>query len=70
MRESGTAAQLREINGLLLRLLAEYGYVAVEEIVTAEEDIIFSLPKELRAEMKKVGDTDRSLGGRHRSLNG
>jgi 4-hydroxy-3-methylbut-2-enyl diphosphate reductase len=51
----------------VLRLLAEYGYGAVDEVVTAEEDIIFSLPKELRAEMKKVGDTDRSLGGRNRS---
>jgi 4-hydroxy-3-methylbut-2-en-1-yl diphosphate reductase len=51
----------------VLRLLAEYGYGAVEEVVTAEEDIIFSLPKELRAEMKKVGDTDRSLGGRLRT---
>ncbi len=51
----------------VLRLLAEYGYGAVDEVVTAEEDIIFSLPKELRAEMKKVGDTDRSLGGRLRT---
>jgi 4-hydroxy-3-methylbut-2-enyl diphosphate reductase len=48
----------------VLTLLAEYGYGSVEEVVTAEEDIIFSLPKELRAEMKKVGDNDRSLGGR------
>ncbi|HEY4615368.1 MAG TPA: 4-hydroxy-3-methylbut-2-enyl diphosphate reductase [Citricoccus sp.] len=54
----------------VLQLLAEYGYDAVDEVVTAEEDIIFSLPKELRAEMKKVGDTDRSLGGRHRSPQG
>jgi 4-hydroxy-3-methylbut-2-en-1-yl diphosphate reductase len=54
----------------VLKLLAEYGYGAVDEVVTAEEDIIFSLPKELRAEMKKVGDTDRSLGGRNRSPKG
>lgn len=54
----------------VLRLLAEYGYGVVEEVVTAEEDIIFSLPKELRAEMKKVGDTDRSLGGRNRTPKG
>lgn len=51
----------------VLALLSQYGYGSVEEVVTAEEDIIFSLPKELRAEMKKVGDNDRSLGGRHRS---
>lgn len=51
----------------VLTLLSEYGYGSVEEVVTAEEDIIFSLPKELRAEMKKVGDNDRSLGGHGRN---
>ncbi|NUL46208.1 4-hydroxy-3-methylbut-2-enyl diphosphate reductase [Cellulosimicrobium funkei] len=51
----------------VLTLLAEYGYDSVEEVVTAEEDIIFSLPKELRAEMKKVGDNDHVLGGRRTS---
>ncbi|WP_265331395.1 hypothetical protein [Micrococcus luteus] len=40
----------------VLALLAEYGYGQVDEVVTAEEDIIFSLPKELRAELKRVGD--------------
>ena len=39
---------------------------SVVEVVTAEEDIIFSLPKELRAELKKAGDESRSLGGRRR----
>ena len=39
----------------------------MDEVVTAEEDIIFSLPKELRAEMKRVGDDGRALGGRRRA---
>lgn len=42
----------------VLSLLAEYGYGAVEEVVTAQEDILFSLPKELRAKLKAVGDPD------------
>lgn len=48
----------------VLRLAAEYGYGAVEEVVTAEEDILFSLPKELRATLKDHGDSSRGLGGR------
>lgn len=48
----------------VLRLLADYGYADVEEVVTAEEDILFSLPKELRATLKAVGDSSRGLGGR------
>ena len=32
----------------VLQLLADYGFNTVEEVVTAEEDLIFSLPKELR----------------------
>lgn len=48
----------------LLSLLAEYGYSDVEEIVTAQEDLLFSLPKELRKTLKQAGDTSRSLGGR------
>lgn len=48
----------------VLALLAEYGYAGVEEIVTADEDILFSLPKELRAKLKEDGDTSRGLGGR------
>ncbi len=42
----------------VLRLLADYGYGSVEEVVTAKEDILFSLPKELRATMKAAGDPD------------
>ncbi|HEY8296106.1 MAG TPA: 4-hydroxy-3-methylbut-2-enyl diphosphate reductase [Micrococcaceae bacterium] len=48
----------------VLRLAADYGYGTVEEIVTAEEDILFSLPKELRSTLKAAGDSSRALGGR------
>ncbi|ALV46206.1 4-hydroxy-3-methylbut-2-enyl diphosphate reductase [Arthrobacter alpinus] len=47
----------------VLRLLAEYGYGSLEEVVTAEEDILFSLPKELRATMKAARDTTNGIGG-------
>ena len=36
----------------VLTLLEEYGYSTVEEITTAEEDLVFSLPRELRQSMK------------------
>ncbi|TFC91057.1 MULTISPECIES: 4-hydroxy-3-methylbut-2-enyl diphosphate reductase [Cryobacterium] len=43
--------------------LAEAGYGDVEEVKTAEEDLLFSLPKELRKDL--AGNTDaRALGGR------
>ncbi len=42
----------------VLHLLNNYGYGTVEEVVTAKEDILFSLPKELRATMKAAGDLD------------
>ena len=48
----------------VLELLAEYGYGEVEEVVTTEEDILFSLPKELRAKLAEDGDKSRQLGGR------
>ncbi|NKE09988.1 MULTISPECIES: 4-hydroxy-3-methylbut-2-enyl diphosphate reductase [Kocuria] len=48
----------------VLALLADYGYGEIEEVVTAEEDILFSLPKELRARLTADGDADRNLGGR------
>ncbi len=48
----------------VLSLLADYGYADVEEVTTAEEDILFSLPKEIRAKMKEDGDNSRGLGGR------
>ncbi|MEO6530718.1 MAG: 4-hydroxy-3-methylbut-2-enyl diphosphate reductase [Specibacter sp.] len=51
----------------VLRLLAEYGYGSVEEVVTAEEDILFSLPKELRATMKAAGDPSYKMGAKSNS---
>jgi len=48
----------------VLKLLADYGYADQEEIVTAEEDILFSLPKELRAKLKESGDSSARPGGR------
>lgn len=51
----------------VLRLLAEYGYGSVEEVVTAEEDILFSLPKELRATMKAAGDPTYKMGAKSNS---
>jgi 4-hydroxy-3-methylbut-2-enyl diphosphate reductase len=48
----------------VLNLLASYGYGDVEEVITAQEDIMFSLPKEIRATLKAMGDTSRGLGGR------
>lgn len=50
----------------VLHLLAEYGYDDVDEVVTAEEDIIFSLPKEIRTAMKEAGHGDSGKGGRRR----
>ncbi|GAA3873221.1 4-hydroxy-3-methylbut-2-enyl diphosphate reductase [Leifsonia kafniensis] len=47
----------------LLADLADAGYGDVQEVKTAEEDLIFSLPKELRK--TRSGTTDeRALGGR------
>ena len=46
--------------------LADAGYLDVQEIRTAEEDLQFSLPKELRKDAS--GNVDRALlGGRNRS---
>ncbi|OJX71308.1 MAG: 4-hydroxy-3-methylbut-2-enyl diphosphate reductase [Micrococcales bacterium 73-13] len=46
----------------VLQWLADAGYADVEEVETAREDLMFSLPKELRVD----GDA-RSLGGRARA---
>ncbi|TFC31706.1 4-hydroxy-3-methylbut-2-enyl diphosphate reductase [Cryobacterium sp. TMT2-18-3] len=43
--------------------LAEAGYGDIEEIKTAEEDLLFSLPKELRKDLSGNADA-RGLGGR------
>jgi 4-hydroxy-3-methylbut-2-enyl diphosphate reductase len=39
----------------VLARLARCGYEDVEEVVTAEEDLLFSLPKELRRDIKAAG---------------
>ncbi|MGN8024760.1 4-hydroxy-3-methylbut-2-enyl diphosphate reductase [Microbacterium sp. 22242] len=48
----------------VLEALAEAGYGDVEEVRTAEEDLMFSLPKELRQDVSGQRD-DRALGGRN-----
>jgi 4-hydroxy-3-methylbut-2-enyl diphosphate reductase len=50
----------------LLDDLAGAGYGDVETVITAEEDLIFSLPKELRKDLAGKSDS-RALGGRRSS---
>jgi 4-hydroxy-3-methylbut-2-enyl diphosphate reductase len=47
--------------------LADAGYGTVETVVTAEEDLMFSLPKELRVDAQGNPD-ERGLGGRTKRL--
>jgi 4-hydroxy-3-methylbut-2-enyl diphosphate reductase len=47
--------------------LADAGYTDVSQVVTAEEDLMFSLPKELRKDANGQEDA-RGLGGRTRQL--
>jgi 4-hydroxy-3-methylbut-2-enyl diphosphate reductase len=47
--------------------LADAGYLEVHEVKTAEEDLMFSLPKELRRDADGNPD-ERGLGGRTRRL--
>ncbi len=47
--------------------LADAGYLDVSQVVTAEEDLMFSLPKELRTDPSGKADS-RGLGGRVRKL--
>jgi 4-hydroxy-3-methylbut-2-en-1-yl diphosphate reductase len=51
----------------VLAELADAGYLDVETVVTAEEDLMFSLPKELRTDAQGNPD-ERGLGGRTRRL--
>ena len=48
----------------VLEALAEAGYGDVEQVRTAEEDLMFSLPKELRQDVSGQRD-ERALGGRN-----
>ena len=50
----------------VLEELAGAGYRDVHEVRTAEEDLMFSLPKELRQDVEGRRD-DRALGGRSRT---
>ncbi|MEN2740081.1 4-hydroxy-3-methylbut-2-enyl diphosphate reductase [Microbacterium sp. X-17] len=50
----------------VLEVLADAGYGDVEEVRTAEEDLLFSLPKELRQDAAGRHD-ERALGGRSRA---
>jgi 4-hydroxy-3-methylbut-2-enyl diphosphate reductase len=50
----------------VLEQLADAGYRDVEEVRTAEEDLMFSLPKELRRDTSGTAD-ERALGGRARA---
>ena len=47
----------------LLATLAGLGYGTVDEVLTAEEDLVFSLPRELRRDASGAQDP-RALGGR------
>ena len=47
----------------VLEELADAGYGSVRQVVTAEEDLMFSLPKELRRDVDGEQDA-RALGGR------
>ena len=47
----------------VLEAIGDAGYRDVEEVKTAEEDLMFSLPKELRHDASGQRD-DRALGGR------
>jgi 4-hydroxy-3-methylbut-2-en-1-yl diphosphate reductase len=51
----------------VLSELADAGFGNVEQVVTAEEDLMFSLPKELRRDSAGNAD-ERGLGGRVRQL--
>ncbi len=42
----------------VIRYLAERGFGDVEEVRTATEDLMFSLPRELRADLKAAGEDD------------
>jgi 4-hydroxy-3-methylbut-2-enyl diphosphate reductase len=51
----------------VIETLAGLGFVDVEEVRTATEDLMFSLPRELRADLKAAGATPADSRGRGRS---
>lgn len=53
----------------VLARLAELGFGQVQEVRTANEDLMFSLPRELRADLKAAGEpVGRPAAGARRSL--
>jgi 4-hydroxy-3-methylbut-2-enyl diphosphate reductase len=59
---SSGASAPEELVDQVLEYLAERGYGAPTEITTAEEDVQFSLPKELRKDLKSAGqDTSNKV---------
>ncbi len=53
----------------VLDRLASFGFADVEEVRTATEDLMFSLPRELRADLKASGNAPaRPRRGTRRSL--
>ena len=54
----------------VVELLAEHGFADVQEVRTATEDLMFSLPRELRADLKKAGQAPpRPTRGQRPELN-
>jgi 4-hydroxy-3-methylbut-2-enyl diphosphate reductase len=64
---SSGASVPEELVREVLDQLADAGYSSIEDVVTAEEDLMFSLPKELRVDASGAADP-RGPGGRTRRL--
>ena len=65
---SGASVPEILVRGVIDRL-AEWGFGEITEVRTATEDLMFSLPKELRADLKKAGqDRGRPPRGGRRNL--
>jgi 4-hydroxy-3-methylbut-2-enyl diphosphate reductase len=62
---SGASVPEGLVKEVLLEL-ADAGFGDVEEVKTAEEDLMFSLPKELRKDLQGNRDA-RAIGGRNRA---
>ena len=62
--ESSLAGIVAEI-GAALAWLAERGFGDVEEVRTASEDLLFSLPRELRADLKAASAAAAAKAAQH-----
>ncbi len=58
---SGASACPRSSCATCSTYLAERGYGDVEPVVAAEESILFSLPNELRRDLKAAGKSDKMV---------